>query len=87
MKVVELVAALKAADPKLFGTVPDPLAARIVGRALKEIGRQIESTSEGTIIVNGFGRFIVKRVQPRAAGKSTKRVIFRRPAAAADKPA
>lgn len=87
MKVVELVAVVKAAKPKLLGAVPEPLAARIVFQALREIGRQIEATSEGTIVVNGFGRFIVKRVQPRAAGKSTKHVIFRGAAGASGKPA
>ncbi len=81
MKVRDLVASAKASNPDAFKGLKDPRAVRIVGLALKELGRQVEKTAEGPVAVAGFGRFIVKRVLPANATlkqpAGTRRVIFR----------
>ncbi len=61
MKIFEIVAAAKAANPEAFGRVDGPRATKIVIAALQEIGKKIEATAEGTVVVLHFGRFVVKR--------------------------
>ena len=67
MKIFEIVAAAKATNPEMFGKVDGPRATKIVVAALQEITRKIEATGEGPIVVARFGRFVVKRVQPKPA--------------------
>jgi hypothetical protein len=71
MKIVEIVAAAKAKNPKVFAGVPDARASRIVLLALAEIAKQIDGTVEGPVPVPGFGRFVVRRVQPQANSPAT----------------
>lgn len=77
MKVVELVEAARKANPKAFGKVEDAQAKRIAVAVLEEIGRTIESTQEGPVIVARLGRFAVKNVpQKDNPGATKRRVIF-----------
>ena len=87
MKIIEIVAAAKAANPKAFGNVPDARAVGIVAAALGEIGSKLDATAEGPLQVVRFGRFVVKRVQPKADPKAApvRRVVFHRPKAEAGK--
>jgi len=70
MKIFEIVAAAKAANPELFGKVEGPRATKIVIAALQEISKKIEATTEGAVVVARFGRFVVKRAQPKSATAS-----------------
>jgi len=67
MKIFEIVAAAKAANPEMFAKVDGPRATKIVIAALQQIAKKIDATAEGTVVVARFGRFVVKRVAPKSA--------------------
>lgn len=87
---MEIVAKIKAENPKAFGKVADKTAARFIKLALAEVGKQVAAADEGVVRVPGLGSFRIKQVEKEKAGTKvkTRKVMFTapKPAAAGKKP-
>ena len=81
MKVMDLIAAAKAADGDAFKQVTDAQAAKVLSAVFKQIRAQVDATGEGPLSIGGLGQFLVRHVQPKADAAvskpaSTRRVLF-----------
>lgn len=92
MKLTEIIEAARAANPAAFGKTNDKRAIKILRASLRQLRKQLKSTPEGEVVVNGLGRFAIKNVEREKDGVKVKRrrVILRqggrrRPAAANSK--
>jgi len=85
MNVKELVQRAKVASPKLQ-SLPDEQAISLVREIFKELGRELEATTEGALNVAGLGTFRVRQVEKTKDGQTvrSKRTFFRAPKANQD---
>lgn len=76
MKVIELVAAAKTANPKAFANIEDAQAMRITAAVLEQVGTLIEATREGSVAFTKLGRFSVKNMPQLKGPEPVKRRVF-----------
>lgn len=83
MKITELIARVKEANPALMGNkAQEKLAARILRSAFGIIGEEIETTDKGVLGIAGLGQFRVRNVEGKnkEGNVETRRtVVFVRP--------
>ena len=78
MKAMEVVQHLKSEKPNILKNIPEKKAAALIRSALAELGRQIDSTDDGVIKVQGLGRFRVRQVERNKNDQkvTVKRIVF-----------
>lgn len=79
MKLAEIIEAARAANPSAFGSTDDKRAVRILRASLRQVRKQLNTTKDDEVVINGFGRFAIKNVERDKDGMKVKkrRVIFR----------
>lgn len=78
MNLQELVKSAKEKDPELFERIPEGKAVALVRAALNDVAAQVASSTEGTVVVAGLGRFVTRQVEVEKDGKkeTRKRTVF-----------
>ncbi len=79
MKAIEIVELIKQENPKVLGKMPDEKAAKIISAALRQISKQLDQATEGSVKVMGLGAFSVRQVEREKEGQAVtvKKVSFR----------
>jgi hypothetical protein len=78
LKIIELIAKVKDADPALIGDkAQEKMAVRLLRSAFGVIGEEIEATDTGVVGIGGLGQFRVRNVERKTKeGKvETRRVV------------
>lgn len=78
MKVLELVAAVRAKHPAALAGLSDPAAARLLRISLGVLREGVDACEEGKVVLQGFGTFNVRKPKPKAdapADVSPKRIV------------
>ncbi len=76
MKVLELVAAVRAKNPAALAGLSDPAAARFLRISLGMLREGVEACEEGKVVLQGLGTFNVRKPKADApAGAAPKRVV------------
>jgi hypothetical protein len=73
MKVTEILSAAKSAEPRLLEGLSETYESQVATLVLRQIGRQIATTTDGKVVVGGLGTFVIKVVDVEKDGKKSKR--------------
>jgi hypothetical protein len=78
MKPPELIAALKAKNPKILDDVPEKKAEQILRAALTLIRETVEAAPKGDLAIGMLGRFKINEVTKGEGSEATqsRRVVF-----------
>lgn len=78
MNLQELVKNAKEKNPELFERIPDGKAVALVRAVLNDVAEQLGNADEGTVMVAGLGRFVVRQVEVEKDGQkeTRKRIVF-----------
>jgi nucleoid DNA-binding protein len=82
MKINELIEAIAKEKPRLLAGLPEKRSATIIRTALACIGRVIDATEEGRVLIGGLGVFNVRQVEREIDGRKVmKKIVVFRPVA------
>jgi hypothetical protein len=83
VKITELIAKVKEANPALIGNkAQEKMAVRLLRSAFGIIGEEIEATATGVVGIAGLGRFRVRNVERKSEEgilKTNRVVVFVKP--------